>query len=294
MKKGLIKQIIVGVIFSLIVSSITLLFYRKIWPSIFAFGLALSVYFVYAYLKDYFKKSARIKKIEDVFPDFLQLMSSNLRAGMTIDRAMLLSSRPEFAPLDEEILKTGRDITIGKNIDRALLGLAKRIGSSKIDKIIFLIISGIRSGGDLAILLEQTSRGLRDRSILEKKAASSILMYVIFIFLAVSIFAPALFSLSNVLVTVLTNIFSGLPDIQNTNINMPFSLSKINISTNFVFYFSIFFMITIDILAAMVLGLVNKGEERQGFKFLPILVVLSLTVFFLTRIIVGNFVGSLF
>ena len=221
-------------------------------------------------------------------------MSSNLRAGMTIDRAMLLSSRPEFAPLDEEILKTGRDITIGKNIDRALLGLAKRIGSSKIDKIIFLIISGIRSGGDLAILLEQTSRGLRDRSILEKKAASSILMYVIFIFLAVSIFAPALFSLSNVLVTVLTNIFSGLPDIQNTNINLPFSLSKINISTTFVFYFSIFFMITIDILAAMVLGLVNKGEERQGLKFLPILIVLSLTVFFLTRIIVGNFVGSLF
>ncbi|MBS3093825.1 type II secretion system F family protein [Candidatus Pacearchaeota archaeon] len=294
MKKDLIKKIIIGLIFSLVISSITLLFYRKIWPSLFAFGLSLSVFFVYEYLKEYFKTSARIKKIEDVFPDFLQLMSSNLRAGMTIDRAMLLSSRPEFAPLDEEILKTGRDITIGKNIDRALLGLAKRIGSSKIDKIIFLIISGIRSGGDLAILLEQTSRGLRDRSILEKKAASSILMYVIFIFLAVSIFAPALFSLSNVLVTVLTNIFSGLPDIQNTNINLPFSLSKINISTTFVFYFSIFFMITIDILAAMVLGLVNKGEERQGLKFLPILIVLSLTVFFLTRIIVGNFVGSLF
>src|SRR3990167_8745149 len=160
MKKDLIKKIIIGLIFSLVISSITLLFYRKIWPSLFAFGLSLSVFFVYEYLKEYFKTSARIKKIEDVFPDFLQLMASNLRAGMTIDRAMLLSARPEFAPLDSEILNVGKDITTGKSVESALLGMSKRIKSEKIDKTIFLIISGIRAGGNLAILLEQTASGL--------------------------------------------------------------------------------------------------------------------------------------
>ena len=63
------------------------------------------------YLFIYFRKiliiSARVKKVEAIFPDFLQLMASNLRAGMTIDRAILTSSRPEFAPLDEEIVTTG-------------------------------------------------------------------------------------------------------------------------------------------------------------------------------------------
>ena len=75
---------------------------------------SLLVVFLYFYFKDTLKESARIKKIEDVFPDFLQLVSSNLRAGMTIDRSILISSRKEFAPLDEEILKVGKDITTGK------------------------------------------------------------------------------------------------------------------------------------------------------------------------------------
>src|SRR3989344_9108556 len=46
------------------------------------------------------KESNKLKKMETVFPEFLELVSSNLRAGMTIDRALLLSSREEFSPLD--------------------------------------------------------------------------------------------------------------------------------------------------------------------------------------------------
>ncbi|MCA9485884.1 MAG: hypothetical protein KC506_03510, partial [Nanoarchaeota archaeon] len=67
-----------------------------------------------------------IKKMENVFPDFISLMSSNLRAGMTIDRALLLSSRKEFAPLDKEILQVGKDILTAKEISVALKDMADR------------------------------------------------------------------------------------------------------------------------------------------------------------------------
>ena len=110
-------------------------------------------------------------------------MSSNLRAGITIDRSMLLSAREEFDPLDKEILKTGRDITTGKDIQSALQNMSKRIGSNKIAKTVLLIISGIKAGGDVATLLEETAVHMREKSFLEKKAASSVLMYVIFYFL---------------------------------------------------------------------------------------------------------------
>ena len=72
-------------------------------------------------------------------------MSSNLRAGLTIDRAMLLSSKEEFYPLNEEILKAGKDIATGKSVEFALLEMSKRINSNKIDKTILLIISGIKA-----------------------------------------------------------------------------------------------------------------------------------------------------
>ena len=74
--------------------------------------------------------------MEEAFPDFIQLMSSNLRAGITVDRSFMLSARPEFFPLDDEISKAGREIATGQDTGRALLNMSERIGSEKIEKTI--------------------------------------------------------------------------------------------------------------------------------------------------------------
>jgi len=286
------KLRIFSFIISLLISASVMFFRRNPIESVITFFAAFFIIAIYSYFRKKLKESSRIKRVEAVFPDFLQLMSSNLRAGMTVDRSMLLSSRPEFAPLDKEIQQAGRDIATGKNIELALKDMSKRIGSEKIDKTIILIISGIRAGGNLAVLLEETAVNMRERGFVEKKAASSVLMYVIFIFLSVSIFAPLLFALSTILVEVLTNILSGVPNIEGT-VNLPFTLSKINVSVAFIKYFSFAFMIVIDVFAVLVLGLVSKGEEKQGLRFLPAILILSISVFFLSRVIISNFMSGL-
>ena len=103
---------------------------------------------------------------------------------------------------------------------------------------------------------EETAVNMREKSFIEKKASSSVLMYVIFIFLAVAIFAPALFSLSNILVEVLTSILSDLPEVDMGAANMPFSFSSVSISLDFAKYFSLGFIIVIDVLASLILALV--------------------------------------
>jgi len=287
-KSRIKKMLLIAAIAAVVVSSIVLIIYRNLIRSvIFLFGTFFLI-IIYYILSKILKKHARVKKLEEVFPDFLQLMSSNLRAGMTIDRAMLLSSRPEFAPLDAEILKTGKDIATGNSVEDSLKYMSKRINSEKITKTIQLLISGIRAGGNLAILLDQTAVNMRERNFVEKKAASSVMMYTIFIFLAVSIFAPALFSLSTVLVEVLTTILADIDVPVDASANMPFTLSEISISVTFIKYFSIVFMIVIDIFSSLVLGLVNKGNEKEGFKYLPAILILSLSVFFSSRFIISN------
>jgi pilus assembly protein TadC len=256
----------------------------------FSLGIALPLF--YSYLSERMKQSGRIRKMEELFPDFLLLVASNLRAGITIDQSILLSAREEFDPLDKEILKTGRDITTGKDIESALLDLSRRIGSEKIHKTILLILSGIKSGGDIATILEETAASIRERAFVEKKASSSVLMYVIFIFLAVSVGAPALFALSNILVEILTTLLSGLPDVSSANV--PLTMSKINVSTNFIMWFSVIFLIAIDTLASMILGLVSKGEEKEGLKYLLPLLALSLGTFFLLKIALSGFVKGFF
>ncbi|MEK6895229.1 MAG: type II secretion system F family protein [Nanoarchaeota archaeon] len=238
--------------------------------------------------------SARIRKIELIFPDFVELMASNLRSGMTIDEALLLSSRKEFAPLDEEVLLLGKEIVTGREISIALLRMADRIKSEKIKKTVTVVISGIRSGGNLAVLLEETAINMRERNFIEKKAASSVLMYMIFVLFAVSAGAPALFALSSVLVSVLTNLISNLPQIDTSTLGLPVTITSISIPIDFVIYFSVVFIITTCILASMLLGLINKGEEKEGFKYILPLIVVSLTVYFTIRLVLLKYVlGSL-
>lgn len=291
-KKRFKQKIIMSLVLGLIVSTIYYFMKHNGLFTVLVFVLTILIFLVADYVRQNLKKTARIKKLEEIFPEFLQLMSSNLRAGMTIDRSMLLSARPEFAPLDSEILQTGRDIATGKDIERALLDLSKRVGSDRIHRTILLIISGIRAGGDIAILLEETAVGIRERTFVEKKAASNVLMYIIFIFMAVAIFSPFLFSLSTILVEVLTSILGQIPDIDVSS-NMPFTLSKISVSATFVKYFSLSFMITIAFFASLVLGLVGKGEEKQGLRYLPVMIIISIIIFYLSRLVISSVLSGL-
>jgi len=288
------RDIKISAVSGVVLFVLTLIYSRNLINSAIAFFAAGVVCFLSLYFKVKLKEAAKIRKIESVFPDFLQLMASNLRAGMTIDRAMLLSSRPELSPLDEEVLNTGKEIATGRSIESALLDMSKRLKSEKIHRTILLIISGIRAGGNLAVLLEETAVNMREREFVEKKAGGSVLMYVIFIFLAVSVGAPVLFSLSSVLVETLTNVLSGLPSVEASSMNLPFTLSSISISTDFIKYFSLFFMLAIDILASLVLGLVNKGEEKEGLKYLWPILIISMSLFFIIRFFLSRFITGLF
>lgn len=293
LKKQKIKRIIIiGSLIGLIFSSIFLLITKNLVISlVLVFAIPFLIFF-YFYFSIQLKRYRRIKKMEEVFSDFLQLMSSNLRAGITIDRSMLLSVREEFDPLDKEINKTGREIATGKSMETALLNMTKRIGSEKIHKTILLIISGMRAGGNLATLLEQTGRNMRGMDFIEKKAASNVLMYVIFIFVAVAVGAPALFALSTILIQTLSTLLAGIPQVESVAI--PFTLSKISVSVNFINYFALTFIIVIDVLASLVLGLVSKGEEKEGVKyFIPILII-SLVVFFTIKLSLSGVMAGLF
>ncbi len=290
------KGIILIVVLAALVLVLVLLFLNKtLGLSFLSFFVVVGLFYLYLYLNKKLKEAARIRKIEDSFPDFLQLMASNLRAGMTVDRAMILSARPEFDPLDKEILNVGKEIATGRSIEASLNEMSKRIGSEKIGKTIFLIISGLKSGGNLAVLLEETSINMRERNFLEKKASSNVLMYVIFIFIAACVGAPLLFSLSSLLVETLTNILSGLPEIETTSaMTMPFTLTKISVSIEFIKYFSLVFIITINVIASLVLGLVNKGDEKQGLKFLIPMLAISIGIFYSVRFLLSGFITSFF
>jgi len=237
---------------------------------------------------------AKAKIMEKALPDALQLMSSNLRAGLTPERALLLAARPEFGPLAEEINRVGKEVALGKDMDEALLEISKRVKSTRIEKTIALIVSGLRSGGELASLLDNTAHNLRDQDFVDQKIRSSVRMYVIFIFAAVGFGAPMLYGMSSFLVDVLTKILGNVEIPKTSTFAMPINLSQISIGPDFVMKYVIISLIITSILGSMALGLINKGEERQGLKYVPMLIFMTLVIFFIVRWMISGLLAGLF
>ncbi|MEK6850556.1 MAG: type II secretion system F family protein [Nanoarchaeota archaeon] len=292
-KRLLISILLIGI--SIFLAALNYIITQKIISSLLILVAVLISTNAYIIYREKYRATQRIKKIEDVFPDFVELMAANLRAGMTIDKALLVSSRKEFAPLDEEILRLGKDIMTGKEITLALYEMGERIKSEKIKKTLALIITGIASGGNLSVLLEETAMNMRERAFVEKRAASNVLMYVIFVFFAVAVGAPVLFGLSSILVKTITTIMSSVPEIDTTaTANLPFTMGKINITTAFINYFAVIYLIVISVLSSLVIGIVNKGEEKSGINYIIPVAIISISIFFLIQLILSKFVLTLF
>lgn len=275
---------IIAVFFGMLSSTIFFIFEINMIYALLIFVL-VNIFF---YFKISLAASNRIKRMEEVFPDVVSLMASNLRSGITIDHAFLLAARPEFAPLDKEILNAGKEVATGTDILTAFKSMSKRIDSEKISKVVLLIISGLKAGGNISNLLEETARNMKEKEVIEKKAASTILMYVVFIFFAVGVGAPVLFGLSSVLVEVVITLASRMPDLASLNMDLPFTFNQISISLNFIIYFSLSFIIVSDFISCFVIGLVNKGEGKTGLKLFIPLLILSVSIFFVIRIFLSK------
>jgi len=281
-----------GVLLSLVVA-FSLGYFFEIPVLIVFFGF-LFVFEILVYFILLLRADTKAKFVESILPDVLQLMASNLRAGLTTDKALLLSARPEFGPFQGEINQVGKEVTMGKNIATALSDMVKHIRSERLSKTVELIVAGLVSGGELAALLEHTAKNLRRERLVDSRIRANVMMYVIFIFIAVCVGAPMLFGLSSFLVEVLTENIGAIDIPESTSMSMPMSFTAVSISVNFVIMFAVTFLITSSVMGSFILGLISKGKEREGLRFMPILIAISLGMFFLVRFAIKSMLGGLF
>jgi len=237
----------------------------------------------------------RAGQAEAALPDALQLIATNLRAGLTADKALLVSAREEFGVLTEEFKHVAKEIATGRDITDSLGAMSKRLKSPLIERTISLIVFGIVSGGELASLLEEAAAGLRQQYLTKKQVYASVLTYTIFIIVAVAVIAPLLFGLSSVLVQTMSTTLSSIeaPPAEVTSA-IPLSISPISMDIGLITMFVIILLIVSSILSSLVIGLITKGEEKAGLKYIPILMVVSLVVFFVVRMGIVKLLATFF
>lgn len=268
----------------------------------FAVCFVLLVVLVYFWLG--MASESKAKFVERVLPDALQLVSSNIKSGLTTERALFVSARPEFGPLSVELKSASKRILSGTRIDVALLDIPKKIHSKILERTIWLVSHGIASGGQIADLLMQLSDDLRMQNAIQEEIKANVSMYGLLIFFAAAFGAPVLFGISTFIVEILSNQMTGLA----SSVNIPTEaigrsgmasgfMSGIGsggmVAPEFIFFFTIILIALTSFFAALTMGVILSGKESAGFKKFPPILLIAFAIFFGIRFLLEMVFGGL-
>jgi tight adherence protein C len=105
----------------------------------------------------------RRRGIFRAFPDFVDLMTICLEAGMGIDAALtLMLKKSQPTPLRDELAKTLQEIRVGKPRVQALKDLAKRVDMKEVSSFVIAVVQAEQIGGSLSQTLKIQSEIARD------------------------------------------------------------------------------------------------------------------------------------
>ena len=269
-----------------------LLSIAAVW--ILLFVALLFVLWVLFYIVVDLKIFKRKIDIEDVLPDFLQLTASNIKAGMTIDRALWYAVRPRFGVLAKEIEIVAKETMKGEDLKEALQKFADKYESLLLKRSVSLIIEGIDSGGEIGTLLNKIAVNIQENKITRKEMAANITTYVIFISFATIGAAPVLFALSGVLIRVISDLGGTLGGVGASSAGFAISFSGSGIAYEDFRIFAIICLIMTSFFSAVIIATIRKGSAKEGYKYIPAFIIITLTLFFIADNVLGKLLGVFF
>jgi Flp pilus assembly protein TadB len=262
------------------------------WSVIQFFFAALFIMLVYFYLD--IKIYYRTRKMEEQLPDFLQVLSANLKGGMTFERALWAAIKPRFGILGSEMAKTSKKVMTGYEVGKALTELADNYDSLMLRRTVDLMISELESGGNVSELIDRIVDNLKETKVLKDEMSVSAITYVIFISVIVIVISPLLFALSFHLLQVVINFINKLSVTTQNVSNLPFVFSRVTTNLGDFRKFSIIALLVISSFSSLIVAIVEKGEIKGGLKYIPIYVFGAISMYFLLmKVLKVLFVGIL-
>jgi flagellar protein FlaJ len=217
----------------------------------------------------------RISKIDEIFPDFIRDLAESRRAGMTFTKAILFASKGEYGLLTPEIQKISQQVSWGGNINDALRSFAQRVNTKSIQRTISLIIEASTSGGNVADVLDVAAKDAREIKMLEKERKTSMLSYVIVIYVGIFVFLAIVL----ILLTSFIPAMVGEEGVQSMQGIMGGGNMASQRQITDVFYLA---CIIQAFGSALVAGVFEDGRYSSSVKHIFIMVLTTWLVFKLT------------
>jgi len=237
----------------------------------------------------------RRNRLETALPDFLTLVASNIKAGMTLDQAMWYSAKPEFGLLSIDVKSVIKSSFSGESLENTLDQLSMRFDSRVFKRTILLLKQATATGGELTNVLERTADDVRNTIIMKKEIAASLVLYEIFVLFASVVGAPFLFAVASKLISVFEKISPQAGSLSGAT-GGPFTVfstikfSGAVISSTDFFWFSVPTIFVTSLVSSFIVSAIRTGSKNQGMKYFPFVLLGAYAVYWL----VINMVESIF
>lgn len=109
------------------------------------------------------KRTARMRRFEELFPESLEFVARSMRAGHAFSVSLEMIHREFQEPLAGEFRRTFEEHNLGLPLDVALQKLAKRIPSLDVHFFVSAVLLQKRTGGNLAEILDKLAYVIRER-----------------------------------------------------------------------------------------------------------------------------------
>ncbi len=261
-----------------------------LFPSIIS---GFVMFLVYGFLN--LRVYKRTKQVEDALPDYLQLVSTNLRSGMSFEKSLWFAIRPKFGILADEISEASKKVMTGSDVTEALRELSKKYESPLLTRTLDLIISEIKSGGEIASVIDRIRSDMKETQELKAEMAASTVTFSIFISVIVLVIAPVLFALALQLMDVLIGITAKLGSSGGGGgLGGGIDFSKASGSDPADFkVFSYIAIAVISTFAAMINSIISRGDIKGGLKYVPVYFIVAIIVYSISTSLLGGLFSGL-
>jgi tight adherence protein B len=115
------------------------------------------------------KRSSRLHRFEELFPDCLEFVSRSMRAGHAFSVSLEMIHREFQEPVSSEFKRSFEEHNLGLPLDVALEKLAKRVPLLDVQFFVSAVILQKRTGGNVAEILDKLAYVIRERFKLRGK-----------------------------------------------------------------------------------------------------------------------------
>jgi len=251
---------------------------------IFIYFVSIFIYRIYLDAKIYHK----VRKMEKVFPEFLSVLSLNLRSGQSLEQALENSTQKEFEYLTDEINLVTKRIKLGTDADASVREFTNSYKSEIIEETFDLILISWKKGASTPRLVDRIVENLNTQRFLREKIVAGVTSYKIFLTLLAFAIAPAMFALSYHLIKLIREISDQLIGVSN-NAVLPIAINAVRINDPHFITFSALVVIAIAICVGVINSIVKTGSIRDSYKQILFYALFSFISYRIFMILFENF-----